>query len=114
MNVYQWLCSGVICIFLKNDMYTSTVLSFFFIFYKKKCIKYKILPFIGYNAGFSIVLITSCCLGDEPMLLPRTDSWTHEFAIVNYYQSDRCLLKSRQHKFIFQEQISNDGCKGVV
>ena len=59
--------------------------------------------------------ITSCCSANEPPLLPRTDGWTHEFAIVNYHQSDRCLLKSsRQHKFIFLEQISNGRCKGVV
>ena len=47
--------------------------------------------------------IISCCLGNETTLLPRrTDSWTHEFAIVNYHQSDCCLLKSsRQHKSIF-------------
>ena len=59
--------------------------------------------------------ITSCCSANEPALLPQTDSWTHEFAIVNYHQADRCLLKSsRQHKFIFLEQISNGGCKGVI
>ena len=47
--------------------------------------------------------ITSCGLGNETTLLPRrTDSWTHEFAIVHYHQSDCCLLKSsRQHKSIF-------------
>ena len=36
------------------------------------------------------------------LTLPRTDGWTHEFAIVNYHQSDRCLHKSsRQHRYTF-------------
>ena len=36
------------------------------------------------------------------MLLPQTEGWTHEFAIVNYHQSGRCLPKlSRHHKINF-------------
>ena len=68
------------------------------------------------NGSFYLGSITSCCSGNEPTLtLPRTDGWTHGLAIVNYHQSDRCLHKSsRQHRFIFLEQISNGGCKGVV
>ena len=63
---------------------------------------------------FRLGSITSHCLGNKPTLLPQTDSCT-EFAIVNYHQSDRCLLKSsRQHKSIFLEQISNSRCRGVV
>ena len=49
------------------------------------------------------------------MLLPQTEGWTHEFAIVNYHQSVRCLPKlSRHHKInfcIFLAQISNGACK---
>ena len=63
---------------------------------------------------FRLGSITSRCLGNKPTLLPQTDSCT-EFAIVNYHQSDHCLLKSsRQHKSIFLEQISNSRCRGVV
>ena len=36
------------------------------------------------------------------MLLPQTEGWTHEFAIVNYHQSGRCLPKlSGHHKINF-------------
>ena len=59
--------------------------------------------------------ITSHRSGNEPALLHRKDGWTHELSIVNYHQSDHCLLKSnRQHKLNSLEQTSNGGCKGVV
>ena len=41
----------------------------------------------------------------SPHLFP-TSSRTQEFAIVNFHQSDRYQLNSsRQHKFVFLEQI---------
>ena len=59
--------------------------------------------------------ITSRCSGNEPTLLPWTDSGTHGFAIVNYHQSHSYLLKSsRQLKLIFLQHISNSGCKFAV
>ena len=69
----------------------------------------------SWRKGKRVGSTTSRCSGKEPALLPRTDGWKHEFAIINYHQSDRCLLKSsRQQKIIVLEQISNGGCKGVV
>ena len=38
--------------------------------------------------------INSCCSGIAPVLIPWKDSWTCEFTIVNFHQSDCCLLKS--------------------
>ena len=59
--------------------------------------------------------ITSRCSGNEPTLLPWTDSGMHGFAIVNYHQSDSYLLKSsRQLKLIFLQHILNGGCKFLV
>ena len=47
--------------------------------------------------------IISSCSVNEPTPLPQTDGWMHEFAIVNYHQSDLCRLKSsRQDKFNFK------------
>ena len=41
----------------------------------------------------------------SPRFFP-TSSRTHEFAIVNFHQSDRHQIKSsRQRKFVFLEQI---------
>ena len=63
----------------------------------------------------SLGSITSHSSGNEPALLHWTDCWTHELSIVNYHQSDHCLLKSsRQNKFNCLKQTSNGGCKGVV
>ena len=88
---------------------------------------HRLLKFL--HSKHEIGSITSCCLGNETTLLPRRkDSWTHEFAIVNYHQSDRCLLKSsRQQKFIFLAPVVQtvnspihwinrypaDTCKGI-
>ena len=59
--------------------------------------------------------ITSRCSQNEPTLLPWTDSGTHGFATVNYYQSNSYLLKSsRHHIFIFLQHILNEGCQFVV
>ena len=59
--------------------------------------------------------ITSHCSGNEHTILPGRHRWTHGFAIVDFHQSDHCLLKlNRQHKFIFLEQMSNGGYRGFV
>ena len=98
------------CIICQNTIsllrfyYSScTPMHFFFHYQAITFLKslHRLLKFL--HSKHEIDSITSCCLGNETTLLPRqTDSWTHEFAIVNYHQSDCCLLKSsRQHKFIF-------------
>ena len=49
------------------------------------------------------------------MFLFRKDDWTRGFAIVDFHQSDRCLLISRRHrKVIFLRQVSNGRCEGVA
>ena len=59
--------------------------------------------------------ITSWCSGNEPVLLLQTGLWTRGFAVVGFHKSDYCPFKlSRQHKFIFLEQIPNGGCGRVV
>ena len=90
------------------------------------CILSPSLPSLCHLPPFYLVLrhcfkamllgsITSRCSGSEPAFLHRTDGWTHESSIINYCQSDRCLLKSsRQHKLNSLGQTSNGGCKGGV
>ena len=40
------------------------------------------------------------CSGSKPAFFPRKDGWTHGLAIVDFHQSDHCLLKSSRQKFI--------------
>ena len=53
-----------------------------------------VIIFINFSySSYMIGLIIMSVQGIEPTLLPWTYSWMHEFAIVNYHQSDRYLLK---------------------
>ena len=67
---------------------------------------------IAFGQSFTPPLILGLIISyhsrNESTILPRIDSWTHEFAFVNFHQSDCCLQLTSvwQHELFFAEQFS--------